>query len=539
MVLRDGSVAHVRPITPADVGRASSASTPASPTSPSTCASSRRCASSATATSPGSPTSTTSTVWPSSPRCATRSSASARYDRINTRPAPRWPSTSPTTTRARGIGSVCSSTSPSSPRRRASTEFVAEVLPQNRKMLVGLRRRRLRGHPAHRGRHRLGALRDPADRALGGGAALARAPRRGASACTRSCSPTASPSSGPAAEATRSATRSSPTSRRPVSTAPCTPSTTRPWRSSGCQPTPRVTDIPGEVDLAVVAVPAAQVLDVVQDCAEAGVKTLLVVSAGFAEAGPDGAELQDQLLHAARGAGMRVIGPNSFGVINNHPSRSASTPPWRPSCRPPAGSACSRRAAPSASRSSPRQPGAASASRCSPPRATASTSRATTCMQYWIDDHEHRRRRPLPRVDGQPPQVLTDRPAARGHQAGHRGQVRRLVLRRPTGPPGQADAGAARGVRRDAAPGRCHPGRERPPDVRRRPARRPPAAAQGQPGRHRRQLRRARGADRRGLCQLGPRGRARTGLAPVRGPRRALLGGAGRRPSPTPRSTAS
>ena len=87
---------------------------------------------------------------------------------------------------------------------------------------------------------------------------------------------------------------------------------------SGLQSHARVTDIPGHVDLAVVAVPASQVLDVVHDCAEAGVKTLLVVSAGFAEAGPDGAELQNRLLHAARGAGMRVIGPNSFGVINSH-----------------------------------------------------------------------------------------------------------------------------------------------------------------------------------------------------------------------------
>ena len=79
----------------------------------------------------------------------------------------------------------------------------------------------------------------------------------------------------------------------------------------------RVTEVPDHVDLAVVAVPAAQVLDVVGECAEAGVKTLLVVSAGFAEAGPEGAELQDRLLHTARGAGMRVIGPNSFGVINS------------------------------------------------------------------------------------------------------------------------------------------------------------------------------------------------------------------------------
>ncbi|MEP6856174.1 MAG: GNAT family N-acetyltransferase, partial [Pedococcus sp.] len=82
----------------------------------------------------------------------------------------------------------------------------------------------------------------------------------------------------------------------------------------------RVSEIPDEVDLAVVAVPAQEVLDVVADCAEANVKTLLVVSAGFAEAGPEGQERQRKLLATARAAGMRVLGPNSFGVINNHPS---------------------------------------------------------------------------------------------------------------------------------------------------------------------------------------------------------------------------
>ncbi len=81
----------------------------------------------------------------------------------------------------------------------------------------------------------------------------------------------------------------------------------------------RVSDVPGLVDLAVVAVPADAVLDVVDQCAEAGVKALLVVSAGFAEAGPEGAELQTELLRRARAAGMRVVGPNSFGIINNDP----------------------------------------------------------------------------------------------------------------------------------------------------------------------------------------------------------------------------
>src|SRR5664280_1140566 len=81
----------------------------------------------------------------------------------------------------------------------------------------------------------------------------------------------------------------------------------------------RVSEIPDHIDLAVVAVPARSVQLVVQDCATAGVKTLLVVSAGFAESGPVGVKRQHELLRTARSNGMRVIGPNSFGVINSDP----------------------------------------------------------------------------------------------------------------------------------------------------------------------------------------------------------------------------
>jgi len=88
---------------------------------------------------------------------------------------------------------------------------------------------------------------------------------------------------------------------------------------AGLQAYSRVSDIPDHIDLAVVAVPAESVLDVVNECAEAGVKALLVVSAGFAESGPAGADLQRELLRSARESGMRVVGPNSFGVINSHP----------------------------------------------------------------------------------------------------------------------------------------------------------------------------------------------------------------------------
>jgi acyl-CoA synthetase (NDP forming)/GNAT superfamily N-acetyltransferase len=80
-----------------------------------------------------------------------------------------------------------------------------------------------------------------------------------------------------------------------------------------------VGDIGRTVDLAVIAVPAESVLEVVRDCAGAGVRALLVVSAGFAEAGAEGEVRQRELLRTARSNGMRVIGPNSFGIINSHP----------------------------------------------------------------------------------------------------------------------------------------------------------------------------------------------------------------------------
>ena len=81
-----------------------------------------------------------------------------------------------------------------------------------------------------------------------------------------------------------------------------------------------VADIPEPVDLAVVAVPAADVVRVVRECAERGVKTVIVASRGFAEAGPEGVARQGELVAVCRGAGMRLVGPNSMGVINPDPA---------------------------------------------------------------------------------------------------------------------------------------------------------------------------------------------------------------------------
>ncbi len=80
-----------------------------------------------------------------------------------------------------------------------------------------------------------------------------------------------------------------------------------------------VSEIPGEVELAVVVVPAEQVVAVARDCAQAGVRALLVISSGFAEAGEEGAERQQELLEICRTAGIRIVGPNCLGVINTTP----------------------------------------------------------------------------------------------------------------------------------------------------------------------------------------------------------------------------
>jgi acyl-CoA synthetase (NDP forming)/GNAT superfamily N-acetyltransferase len=81
----------------------------------------------------------------------------------------------------------------------------------------------------------------------------------------------------------------------------------------------RVTDVPGDVDLAVIAVPAAEVPGVVADCAAKKVDGLIVISAGFAERGPAGAAAERALVEQARGHGMRLVGPNCMGVLNTAP----------------------------------------------------------------------------------------------------------------------------------------------------------------------------------------------------------------------------
>ena len=83
---------------------------------------------------------------------------------------------------------------------------------------------------------------------------------------------------------------------------------------------PTVLDVPEPVDLAFIVVPAEHVLDVVRECDEAGVRGLVVVSAGFSEVGGAGVELEAELLDLVRNAGMRMVGPNCMGLLNTAPS---------------------------------------------------------------------------------------------------------------------------------------------------------------------------------------------------------------------------
>ena len=80
----------------------------------------------------------------------------------------------------------------------------------------------------------------------------------------------------------------------------------------------RVTDIPDEVELAVIVVPARVVPNVLRDCAAKGVKAAIIISAGFSETGKEGRRLEQEVVSIARKAGIRIIGPNCLGVYNAH-----------------------------------------------------------------------------------------------------------------------------------------------------------------------------------------------------------------------------
>lgn len=84
----------------------------------------------------------------------------------------------------------------------------------------------------------------------------------------------------------------------------------------GIKAYPSVSEVPERVDLAVIASPAPTVPGIIRECVESGVGGAIIISAGFRETGPEGAELERQVLEEARRGRMRIIGPNCLGVMN-------------------------------------------------------------------------------------------------------------------------------------------------------------------------------------------------------------------------------
>ncbi len=83
---------------------------------------------------------------------------------------------------------------------------------------------------------------------------------------------------------------------------------------------PTVGAVPDQIDMAVIVVPRDHVLPVVQECADHGVKGVVVISAGFKEIGGDGIAREAELLDVVRRGGMRLVGPNCMGVLNADPA---------------------------------------------------------------------------------------------------------------------------------------------------------------------------------------------------------------------------
>jgi acetyltransferase len=87
---------------------------------------------------------------------------------------------------------------------------------------------------------------------------------------------------------------------------------------------PRISDVPSDVDLAIISIPAQMVVDVAEECGKKGVKYLVVISAGFKETGPEGLVREVRLQTVCRRYGIRILGPNCLGFIDTYTPLNAS-----------------------------------------------------------------------------------------------------------------------------------------------------------------------------------------------------------------------
>ncbi len=257
----------------------------------------------------------------------------ARYDRLDDRSIAEVAFNISDNTQGKGLGSVLLEHLAAIASEEGITQFVADVLPQNRKMMkVFVDAGYEVNHAFEDGVIAVSFRIEPTEKSYG--VQLAREHRAESQSMSRVLEPSSIAVVG--------------VSRRPDAfgtilldnildagfAGPVHVVTSEATSVRGIKARRKVSEIGEPVDLVVVCVPAEAVLDVVDDCALVGVNSLMVVTAGFAEAGPEGEERQAELLRRARMHGMRVVGPNSFGLVNNDPevrlnaslARSPSTP---------------------------------------------------------------------------------------------------------------------------------------------------------------------------------------------------------------------
>lgn len=92
----------------------------------------------------------------------------------------------------------------------------------------------------------------------------------------------------------------------------------------GVRASPRVSDVQGPLDLAVIATPAPTVPGIVEECVDADIKAAIIVSAGFRETGEEGARMEAEILEIARAGRMRIVGPNCLGVMHTRTGLNAT-----------------------------------------------------------------------------------------------------------------------------------------------------------------------------------------------------------------------
>ena len=215
----------------------------------------------------------------------------------------------------RGIGSVFLEHVAAAARERGISRFVADVLPANNKMLhVFEEAGYVVDHKFDDGVARLSFDLEPTEDSLA--VTYSREHRSEAASVRRLLEPRSVAVAG----ASRDPDSVGQTVLRHLLaagfTGPVHAVNRQVRKVAGVTSYPTVRDVPGDLDLVVVAVPAGEVESVVTDCAAKGVRGLVVMSTGFAETGADGAVLQRRLVALARGNGMRVLGPSSLGVLN-------------------------------------------------------------------------------------------------------------------------------------------------------------------------------------------------------------------------------